>query len=244
MSQEYRNRVSITDCKICRSIPQMIELQARRRRSKTKVPTELDELEIVWQTQSRSTYETERIMLKRCPVCGTYYHQYFCKDDEDYFITEPYINRFLERYNIEHLKEVLAKAGLNDEKAQFLEDYPTMIKRFIEIITHNHESLNDNITSHVVQTLTDYFLIERDWDGLKEALLCHHIPSIVLETARDLIIMFGERLNPWVFRKGQGDILQRDITQEYSEDQNVPSGWYPAKGCIRLPLRDVYCHQT
>ncbi len=175
---------SIFDCDICFYLPHKKDL------ANSTSPDKFKGLELIFEentTPDRYTDDSE--MIKKCSICGTYYHHDHSIDDEDSFISGPNINQNIQRYNLLQLKLVLKNIKKEKELKEFEKKYTGIIESFESKITEI-EGIKENILPFVIESLTDYYIMNNDWESLYKNLLQHSNDEVVLKTAEDLIQLF------------------------------------------------------
>ncbi len=178
---------SIFDCEICRYIPDKKDL------GNTERMEEFDGLEDISSDYGHpDRYMDSTSIIKKCTNCGTYYLHEHSIDTEDAFVGGPRITHEIQRINLYRLKDALIYANKPEEIKEFELRYPAMIEDFLFYLHHKPESIIPNYSTYIIESITDYFVSKNDWEGLIKNLLRHPNPSIVLDTAHDLILMFGE----------------------------------------------------
>ncbi len=225
MRKENEAYFSIFDCDICHYLPHKKDLR-RSSSSENFIGLELIH---------RKDYQPDRYtdamdMVKKCTNCGTYYHHDYSYDDEDSFIAGPSINQHFQRYNLLRLKSVLQNIEKNDNLIEFEKRYPKIIKE-LQSKLKNSKKISENFLPYIIESLTDYYLTQNDWKALNENILQHANAYIVLDTAKGLVLMYGERYRQGIFPQYTN---YRDFTKEIAEkgktmlDKHLPE----FKNCI------------
>jgi ankyrin repeat protein len=185
---------SLFDCEICAYLPDKKDL------GRTEYPETFEGLEIVFDEVTHSDRycdDTRRIM--KCKNCGTYYYQYHSIDTEDAFVGGPSISQDFMRINLVWLKRVLEFISKKKERLELEKRYPALIEECLKMLKKKRERINPNHLKFVIESLTDYYIKKDDWEGLKKQLLQHDDAEIVLQVAKDLVIMYGETAWKWDF---------------------------------------------
>jgi len=182
--KENEDYFSIFDCDICFYIPH------KKRLAERHVPEKFEGLEIFYKEDSQPDRYTDNVeMIKKCKNCGTFYHHNYSYDDEDSFISGPHIYETMQRYNFERLRLVLGNLKNNSELKEFNNRYSELIKTFeLEL---QKETINENFLPYEIESLTDFYINNNDWNSLKTNLLQHKNEQIILDTAKDLVLMNG-----------------------------------------------------
>ena len=176
---------SIFNCDICYYLPHRKEL------ANTEMPETFEGLEIIYKDKSDfDRYGHATQMLKKCTNCGTYYHHDHSIDTEDAHITGPHISHHIQRYNLLRIKQVLENIGKKNELKEFEKEYSKIINE-MQIQLLNNKKLTKNFLSYIIESLTDYYILDDDWKSLSKELLQHSNSHIILNTATDLTLLYG-----------------------------------------------------
>ncbi len=203
---------SIFDCDICYYLPHKKDLE------RTESPESFIGLETIHTKHSQpDRYTDDTDMVKMCTNCGTYYHHDHSYDDEDAFIAGPSISQNFQRYNLIRLKLVLQHIGKADELKELEKRYPLIITE-MESKLKEDEAIQENFVSYLLESLTDYYITRNDWKSLNENILQYPDPQIVLDTAKDLVLMYGERFRRGVFPSYTN---YRDFTEDMAKKAKV-----------------------
>jgi len=178
---------SIFECGICHFLPNKKDLD------NTESMEQFKGLEIIHTHSAHpDRYCDQTELILKCSNCGTYYHQFHSIDTEDAFVGGPSISHNFMRYNLVRLKETLKGINNNDELSEFEQRYESVIEEFRFFMKEKSQNINPNFLSYVIESLTDNYIISKDWIGLRKNLLNHPNKIIGLETANDLIMMYSE----------------------------------------------------
>ncbi len=225
---------SIFDCDVCHYIPHKDDLG-----NSTHIHN-FEGLKTIYTLKTQpDRYTDDYEWVKKCEICGTYYHHNYSYDDEDAFISGPHIYQNIQRYNLERLKTVLKKLKQNKELSELNKRYQGIIKDMQEKITSKKE-IHKNFLPYVIENLTDFYIMQNDWKSLKSTLLEHKNSEVVIQTAYDLMILYSEeqynhlfpyyreyrdcptnvqrKLKP-IFKKHFNEILK--IVQVFKNSENV-----------------------
>ena len=176
---------SIFECDICQYLPH------RKSLADTESPEKFFGLKIILNEHSQYDRYTDQIkMVKKCKNCGTYYHHDHSIDTEDDFISGPRISHHIHRYNLLRIKLVLQNINKITELEEFEKRYPEIIIKMEEELL-NTKKLDENFALFIIESLTDYYIMNDDWKTLSINLLQHSNPQIVLHTAEDLLLLYG-----------------------------------------------------
>jgi ankyrin repeat protein len=195
----------ITACGICAYLPHQKEL------GRTTYPELIPNLENLLTTSTDTDrYATTTTMLKRCPICGTYYHQEHSIDTEDDFAKGgPSISQSFARYNLLPAQEALQAADKIKEQEELAQRYPALIASMKEAIT-SQAQIAPNVLLYFVQSLIEDYILNGDWAALDTVLLQHPRAELALAAARDVLDIYGrayprnamktirEKLTPWL----------------------------------------------
>ncbi|MFC1746676.1 hypothetical protein ACFL35_21975 [Candidatus Riflebacteria bacterium] len=192
-----RKYISISGCNICKQIPQK---KTARLELQEHLPEQVNKLKTLWSEHSETRYETENNRIMKCRYCGTYYQLRNYCDTEDAFIGGPTTKDSIQRLNLTRVKLVLQKPELKSEFQEFQQRYSGLIKDYIHIISGKHPDLNENIRGHVIDILTDHFLLKNRWQELEDLLLRHKELEITLTCVRNLLHLYGESYAVWSIR--------------------------------------------
>lgn len=178
----------ILACEICAYLLHKEDLGRMER----PMPTETLEL-LHTHTSHPDRYADATEMVKKCPLCGTYYHHDHYIDTEDAFAMPPHIDQYLQRYTLTSIRAVLKRIKQRDELNALQARYPFIIAQFESALAEDAASIKPNILPYVIESLTDHYLFADQWPHLLATLLAHPLPAIALHAARDLILVFGGR---------------------------------------------------
>jgi len=110
------------------------------------------------------------------------------------------------------LKTVLHNIGKEEELNEFKKRYNKIIDELKSKLL-GQEEIKDNLRPYIIESLTDFYIINDNWTALKENLLQHHNPNIVFKTAKDLILMYGKICRDY---KYPSSVSYRDCTKAIS----------------------------
>ena len=185
MRKEDEPYFSIFNCDICFYLPN------RKSLANTDSPENFKGLEIIYKDESQfDRYGHAMEMLKKCTNCGTYYHHDHSIDTEDAHIAGPRISHHIQRYNLIRIKQVLENIGKKDELKEFENKYSEIINQMQKELLNN-KKISENFLPYIIESLTDYYIMNDDWKLLSKNLLQHSNPHIVLDTVYDLTLMYG-----------------------------------------------------
>ncbi len=180
------NYFSVFDCDICYYIQHKDSL------GNTSQIHKFEGLDIIHSLETQpDRYTNAYDWVKKCTICGTYYHHDFTYDDEDSFISGPHISQHIQRYNLHRLKGVLKKLKKEKELKELNKRYNSIIREMQKKITAR-KKIRKNFLPYVIENLTDYYIMQNDWQSLKSTLLQHENQEIVLQTAYDLMVLYTE----------------------------------------------------
>jgi len=201
---------SIFDCEICQYLPDKKDL------GRTESPEYFEGLEIIFSEDTQpDRYCDDTSMIKKCKNCGTYYYQYHSIDTEDAFIGGPSISHDFMRINLVRLKELLKELKMKEELKELNSKYPALIEQFKDVFNKKAEQIIANHLRYVLESLTDYYIINKDWKGLKQNLLLHPNTEIVLQIAKDLVLAYGESYRRGVFPHFTN---YKSVTESYQKE--------------------------
>jgi hypothetical protein len=155
-------------------------------------------------------YAFTQTAFKVCPFCGTYYQYRYDRDDGEHFMDPTNEDVHLVRCSPTWVRvELLQK---NTPAAQDLLD--ALERRYLDLIRDYvarlapHPPQNWQISKHLIETLTDEYLLKRDWEGLEILLLRHAHPVVRIETAADLLYIATEKYPVWDIRDFTPELAQ------------------------------------
>ncbi len=92
--------------------------------------------------------------------------------------------------------------------------------------------IRENFLPYIIESLTDYYIINDNWVALKENLLQHSDSNIVLYTAEDLIYIYGCRYKDFKYPSYRN---YRDCTEETQKKLKIMLNNHlkEFKDCIR-----------
>lgn len=207
--KENEDYFLITDCEICEYLAHKKDL------ARSRTPETFKGLELIYsQNNEPDRYTSTSKMIKRCTNCGTYYHHHHLIDTEDAFIGGPYISQNFQRYTLTRLKKTLTLLGKQKELKEVKKLYPALLEKFIDLVQNKTGKIKPNIMPYIIESITDFYILSGNWDNLQSVLLSHPNPDIALDTAEDLILIYGETC-----RKGCFPCFThyRDFTEEIQE---------------------------
>ena len=184
---------SIFNCEICYYLPHKKDLGS------SENPEEFKGLETIHTKNSKANrYYNASEMVKKCKNCGTYYHHKHSIDTEDDFISGLWVSQNFQRYNLLKLKSVLQNIENKDEFNEFEKRYNGIIKDLQSELKKSNE-IKKNFLPYVIESLTDYYIINNNWVSIKKNLLQHSNPNIALNTINDLVLLFGKNIRRGFF---------------------------------------------
>lgn len=186
MRDKDQDYFSLFDCEICAYLPDRKDL------GRTELVEEFNGLEIIFSEYTNpDRYCDVTRLIKKCTNCGTYYHQFQSIDTEDAFIAGPSISHTFQRFNLIRLKDTLKSLDKAEELAELEKRYPHIIEQLMFYLAKKPGQIIENHIGFVIESLTDYFILKNDWNGLKQNLLLHSKANIFLSCATDLVMMYG-----------------------------------------------------
>ncbi|MBN2891701.1 MAG: ankyrin repeat domain-containing protein [Bacteroidales bacterium] len=183
-NEEY---FSIFECEICEFLPHKKDL------GRTEEPEKFKGLEIIFSEETYpERYGKDSHFVLKCSNCGTFYHHYHSIDTEDAFISGPWVSQKMLRYNLQRLKTILKKLEKEAELEVINDRYNKIIQE-LELNLTSNKKIPKNFLQYVIENLTDYYILQNDWDSIKKNLLEHKNPLIIISTAYDLLILNHEK---------------------------------------------------
>ncbi|MFN8255065.1 MAG: hypothetical protein U0W24_05210 [Bacteroidales bacterium] len=178
---------SVFECGYCKYIPDRKEL------GRTEQMDDFEGMETIFTDSGHpDRYMDTKALVLKCKNCGTYYFHYHSIDTEDAFVGGPRITHEIQRINLLRMKDLLVYMQKPDESNAFDERYENLVFELNNALQDNPASVIPNFWSYVIESITDYYIIKNDWEGLKTNLLKHSVPNVVFDAARDLIYMYAE----------------------------------------------------
>jgi len=210
MKKDY---ISITECEICKKIPQKQDVEDTYDR---ELIPESNQLQFI------------HSLLRKCPNCGTYYyyHHYY---DPGEALEFPRSNDNLCRqtptYTIYNFKRDLKKDPDNEEMQNELKILEGRLEGIINdleiVVSRKRIGLIWHIKKYIVETLSDYYIENGDWDKLTEMLLTHQDPVIKIETASDIIDILTIKYHIFPMRFFTEE-QKESLKEHYINDGNIP----------------------
>ncbi len=210
----------ITECDICAYLPPREEM------AHDYSPESIEGLETIYSERGGEYKVEETNMIKKCVHCGTYYHHYHYIDTEDPIGgLIPTCSHHILRYNLLFLHALLRKLDKLDELTEAEARYQPTIDTFLRLVEAGHDFM-PYVRPFVVESLVDYFVINNDWDRIKNVLLNEKNPAICVETVQDLLAVWGERFREDRFppfsqyRNFTSDVQQKlkPLLQEHKDE--------------------------
>ena len=200
--------LSIVDCELCNRLPQKV--YADMKRGQAEPPEAAQLVTVVQEDTQAHEYALTQTAFKVCPFCGTYYQYRYDRDDGEHFMDPTNEDVHLERCSPTWVRAELLKK--NTPAAQDLLDalerrYPDLIRDYVARLAP-HPPQNWQVAKHLIETLTDEYLLKRDWEGLEILLLRHAHPVVRVETAVDLLYMATEKYPVWNIRDFTKELAQ------------------------------------
>ncbi len=178
---------SVFKCDICKYLPHKKDL------ARTEIAEDFNGLDTIYEEITNpDRYATDSMMVKRCSNCGTYYLHYHSVDYEDAFISGPSISQNFQRLNFLRLKILLAKIGKNDELKEIEEKYDSLIEELFSKL-NSISKTPIAFLPFIIENLTDFYISNKDWEGLNSNLLENKNPLVVMITAFDLLTIMREK---------------------------------------------------
>jgi hypothetical protein len=166
----------------------------RKEPGRTEEMDDIEGLETIFtDTGHPDRYMNTKALVLKCIHCGTYYFHYHSIDTEDAFVGGPIITHEIQRINLLRMKDLLVYMNLPDESIEFEERYENIVFKLNLVLQDKPANIIPNFWSYVIESVTDYYILKNDWEGLKSNLLKHSDANVVLDAALDMIYMFGER---------------------------------------------------
>jgi hypothetical protein len=229
--------ISIIDCHICRNINQKkhIDIQAGE-----KIPSEIENLtEICKKEDTPHQYALNIKILKKCPLCGTYYNYNCQKDDGEHFMDPTYDVVYITRqtpYMVMDLHWEDSKK-LEELKNRYDEITSTLISAL-----KKSDKLNWHIKKYIIEVLTDYYLLNDNWKDIKILLLGNNDPVVRVETAIDLLYITTEEYPVWSTRDFNKE-LKKSGKKYLSRGKRWPEIVQTFDSILHAPKGEsFYCH--
>jgi hypothetical protein len=189
--------MSIVDCELCNRLLQKVYANIKRGQAE---PPEVAQLVTVFQEDSQAhEYAFTQTALKVCPSCGAYYYYRYDRDEGEHFMDPTNEDVSLERWSPAWVMDFLT--GKNTPEAREIirtleARYPDLIRDYVAHIAPQPPQ-NWQVVKHLIETLTDEYLLQLDWEGLEILLLRHANPVVRVETAVDLVYIATEQHPVW-----------------------------------------------
>lgn len=135
--------------------------------------------------------------LKQCKTCGSYYH-YSHEHDPGEPMVMASDSYTLVRLNPCSLKKVLPH--LPNELEHFNNRYTDLVASLMFSLANEWEGMNWQIKKYHIEFLSDHFLLNNDWEGIRSHLLMHKDAVVKVETALDLLYIITEEYPVWCVR--------------------------------------------
>ena len=138
--------------------------------------------------------------ISKCPICSTYYqlsYYDFCPDPLEIPVRTY---KKLVRCSLAMIKDVLndpnsnieIREKLNNEWIEFEKKQEEITETLTTIIKTQHINLNWQIIKYIIEFLTDYYLITKDWAKFNDILLKNENSVVRVQAAYDILILATE----------------------------------------------------